>query len=84
MVEDTLEINKRAKLPTSYFFRFKRKSSLGSQVKKGSLKYLKMVIMTALYAFGGGSSLDVGKSIVLQAATNKPLWDFTGWRIFLE
>ena len=26
---------------------------------------------------GGGSSLDVGKSIVLQAALNRPLWDCT-------
>jgi len=29
-------------------------------------------------AFGGGSSLDVGKSIALLESNDRPLWDFSG------
>ena len=75
MVEDTLEINKRAKLPTAIFSDLKG-NPLGSQVKKG-VEVFKNGNHDGVIAFGGGSSLDVGKSIVLQAALNKPLWDFT-------
>jgi len=75
MVEDTLEINKRAKLPTAIFSDLKG-NPLGSQVKKG-VEVFKNDNHDGVIAFGGGSSLDVGKSIVLQAALNKPLWDFT-------
>ena len=75
MVEDTLEINKRAKLPTAIFSDLKG-NPLGSQVKKG-VEVFKNGNHDGVIAFGGGSSLDVGKSIVLQAAVNRPLWDFT-------
>jgi len=75
MVEDTLEINKRAKLPTAIFSDLKG-NPLGSQVKKG-VEVFKNGSHDGVIAFGGGSSLDVGKSIILQAALNKPLWDFT-------
>ena len=75
MVEDTLEINKRAKLPTAIFSDLKG-NPLGSQVKKGVIEF-NNGNHDGVIAFGGGSSLDVGKSIVLQAALNKPLWDFT-------
>ena len=75
MVEDTLEINKRAKLPTGIFSDLKG-NPLGSQVKKG-VEVFKNGNHDGVIAFGGGSSLDVGKSIILQAALNKPLWDFT-------
>ena len=74
MVEETLEINKRAKLPTSIFSDLKG-NPLGSQVKKG-VEVFKNGNHDGVIAFGGGSSLDVGKSIVLQAALNRPLWDF--------
>ena len=75
MVEDTLEINKRAKLPTKIFSDLKG-NPLGSQVKKG-VDVFKSGNHDGVIAFGGGSSLDVGKSIVLQAALNRPLWDCT-------
>jgi len=75
MVEDTLEINKRVKLPTAIFSDLKG-NPLGSQVKKG-VEVFKNGNHDGVIAFGGGSSLDVGKSIVLQAAVNRPLWDFT-------
>jgi len=75
MVEDTLEINKRAKLPTAIFSDLKG-NPLGSQVQKG-VEVFKSGNHDGVIAFGGGSSLDVGKSIVLQAAANRPLWDFT-------
>ena len=68
MVEDTLEINKRAKLPTAIFSDLKG-NPLGSQVKKG-VEVFKNGNHDGVIAFGGGSSLDVGKSIVLQAAVN--------------
>ena len=75
MVEETLEINKRAKLPTIIFSDLKG-NPLGSQVKKG-VDAFKSGKHDGVIAFGGGSSLDVGKSIVLQAALNRPLWDCT-------
>jgi len=75
MVEETLEINKRSKLPTVIFSDLKG-NPLGSQVKKG-VEVFKNGNHDGVIAFGGGSSLDVGKSIILQAALNRPLWDFT-------
>ena len=73
MVEETLEINKRANLPTVVFSDLKG-NPLGSNVKKG-VDAFKSGNHDGVIAFGGGSSLDVGKSIVLQAALNRPLWD---------
>ncbi len=49
---------------------------LGSNVKKGVDKF-KSGNFDGIIAFGGGSSLDVGKSIALQESLNRPLWDFT-------
>ena len=49
---------------------------LGSNVKKGVDKF-KSGKFDGIIAFGGGSSLDVGKSIALQESLNRPLWDFT-------
>ncbi|HIF62042.1 MAG TPA: iron-containing alcohol dehydrogenase [Candidatus Pelagibacter sp.] len=75
MVEETLEINKRANLSTVVFSDLKG-NPLGSNVKKG-VDAFKSGNHDGVIAFGGGSSLDVGKSIVLQAALNRPLWDCT-------
>ena len=75
MVEETLEINKRAKLITIIFSDLKG-NPLGSQVKKG-VDAFTQGNHDGVIAFGGGSSLDVGKSIVLQAALKRPLWDCT-------
>ena len=73
MVEETLEINRRANLPTVVFSDLKG-NPLGSNVKKG-VEAFKNGNNDGIIAFGGGSSLDVGKSIALQAALNRPLWD---------
>ena len=73
IVEETLEINKRANLSTIVFSDLKG-NPLGSSVKKG-VEVFKNGNHDGVIAFGGGSSLDVGKSIVLQAALNRPLWD---------
>ena len=75
MVEETLEINKESNLLTTIFSDLKG-NPLGSQVKKG-VDVFKRGNHDGVIAFGGGSSLDVGKSIVLQAALNRPLWDCT-------
>jgi len=75
MVEETLEINKKSNLLTVIFSDLKG-NPLGSQVKKG-VDVFKSGNHDGVIAFGGGSSLDVGKSIVLQAALNRPLWDCT-------
>ena len=75
IVEDTLQINKKASLTTSVFSDLKG-NPLGSHVQKG-VEIFKKGNHDGIIAFGGGSSLDVGKSIALQASLNKPLWDFT-------
>jgi len=75
IVEKAFEINKRANLPTILFSDLKG-NPLGRNVKKG-VDIFKNGNHDGVIAFGGGSSLDVGKSIVLQAALNRPLWDFT-------
>ena len=75
MVEETLEINKKSNLSTVVFSNLKG-NPLGSQVKEG-VDVFKSGNHDGVIAFGGGSSLDVGKSIVLQAAINRPLWDCT-------
>ena len=61
MVEETLEINNRAQLSTIVFSDLKG-NPLGSQVKKG-VDAFKNGNHDGVIAFGGGSSLDVGKSI---------------------
>jgi len=75
MVQETLEINKRVNLLTSVFSDLKG-NPLGSHVKRG-VEIFKNGNYDGIIAFGGGSSLDVGKSIALQASLNRPLWDFT-------
>jgi alcohol dehydrogenase class IV len=73
MVEEVLKINKSKKLSIVVFSDLKG-NPLGSNVKKG-VDVFKSGNHDGVIAFGGGSSLDVGKSIVLQAAINRPLWD---------
>tara|TARA_B100000700_G_scaffold311758_1_gene394430 strand:+ start:1683 stop:2900 length:1218 start_codon:yes stop_codon:yes gene_type:complete len=82
MVENVLEENKKANLPTAVFSDLKG-NPLGSNVKKGS-EIFKNGDHDGVISLGGGSSLDVGKSIALQSATNRPLWDFTDGGIFWE
>ncbi len=82
MVENALEINKKANLPTTVFSDLKG-NPLGSSVKNGA-EIFKSGNFDGVISFGGGSSLDVGKSIALQSATNRPLWDFTDGGVFWE
>ena len=82
MVQEALEINKKENLATVVFSDLKG-NPLGSNVKKGS-EIFKSGNHDGVISFGGGSSLDVGKSIVLQSATNRPLWDFTDGGVFWE
>ena len=75
MVLNAIETNKKNSLPTEIFSDLKG-NPLGSYVQNGVEKF-KNGNHDGIVAFGGGSSLDVGKSILLQASLNRPLWDFT-------
>ena len=75
MVLNAIEVNKKNSLPTEIFSDLKG-NPLGSHVQNGVEKF-KNGNHDGIVAFGGGSSLDVGKSILLQASLNRPLWDFT-------
>ena len=75
MVLNAIEVNKKNSLPTEIFSDLKG-NPLGSHVQNGVEKF-KNGHHDGIVAFGGGSSLDVGKSILLQASLNRPLWDFT-------
>ena len=75
MVLNAIEVNKKNSLPTEIFSDLKG-NPLGSHVQNGVEKF-KNGNHDGIIAFGGGSSLDVGKSIALQESLNRPLWDFT-------
>ena len=75
MVINIIEENKKKNLFIDIFSDLKG-NPLGSNVKNG-VEFFKKGDYDGIVAFGGGSSLDVGKSIALQAALNRPLWDFT-------
>jgi len=68
-------INKKAKISTEIFSDLKG-NPFGSHVQKG-VEQFKKGNHDGIIAFGGGSSLDVGKSIALLASVNRPLWDFS-------
>ena len=71
-----VDINKKASIPTKIFSDLKG-NPFGSHVQKG-VEQFKNGNHDGVIAFGGGSSLDVGKSIALLAVVNRPLWDFSG------
>ena len=75
MILNAVESNKKDSLTTEIFSDLKG-NPLGSHVEKGVEKF-KNGNHDGIIAFGGGSSLDVGKSIALQSSLNRPLWDFT-------
>ena len=75
MILNAVESNKKDSLTTEIFFDLKG-NPLGTHVEKGVEKF-KNGNHDGIIAFGGGSSLDVGKSIALQSSLNRPLWDFT-------
>ena len=82
MLLKAIDTNKNKGILTDFFSDLKG-NPLGSQVKKGVEKF-KINNHDGIIAFGGGSSLDVGKSIALQASMNRPLWDFTDGGSFWE
>ena len=75
IISKTININKEANLPTTVFSDLKG-NPFGSHVQKG-VEQFKKGNHDGIIAFGGGSSLDVGKSIALLASVNRPLWDFS-------
>ena len=70
-----IDINKKAKISTEIFSDLKG-NPFGSHVQKG-VEQFKKGNHDGIIAFGGGSSLDVGKSIALLASVDRPLWDFS-------
>ena len=70
-----IDINKKAQISTEIFSDLKG-NPFGSHVQKG-VEQFKKGNHDGIIAFGGGSSLDVGKSIALLASVNRPLWDFS-------
>ena len=80
MILNAVESNKKDSVTTEIFSDLKG-NPLGSYVKKGVEKF-KKGNHDGIIAFGGGSSLDVGKSIALQSSLNRPLWDFTEGGLF--
>jgi len=75
MITRAVDINKKASIPTKIFSDLKG-NPFGSHVQKG-VEQFKNGNHDGVIALGGGSSLDVGKSIALLASVNRPLWDFT-------
>jgi len=76
MIAKAVDINKKASIPTKIFSDLKG-NPFGSHVQKG-VEQFKNGQHDGVIAFGGGSSLDVGKSIALLESNNRPLWDFSG------
>ena len=75
IVSKAININKEASLFTEVFSDLKG-NPFDSHVQKG-VEQFKNGNHDGVIALGGGSSLDVGKSIALLASVNRPLWDFT-------
>jgi len=76
MIARAVDINKKASIPTKIFSDLKG-NPFGSHVQKG-VEQFKNGQHDGVIAFGGGSSLDVGKSIALLRSNDRPLWDFSG------
>jgi len=76
MIAKVVDINKKVSIPTKIFSDLKG-NPFGSHVQKG-VEQFKNGKHDGVIAFGGGSSLDVGKSIALLESNDRPLWDFSG------
>lgn len=76
MIARAIDLNKKASISTKIFSDLKG-NPFGSHVQKG-VEQFKNGNHDGIIALGGGSSLDVGKSIALLAANNRSLWDFSG------
>ena len=75
MIAEAVEINKKSSIKTNIFSNLSGNPS-GSHVQAGIEKF-KNGNHDGVIAFGGGSSLDVGKSIALCASLNRQPWDFS-------
>ena len=75
MITEAVDINKKSSLNTEIFSDLSG-NPLGSHVQAGVEKF-KNGNHDGIIAFGGGSSLDVGKSISLCASLNRKPWDFS-------
>ena len=76
MVANAVQSNNKNSIPTKVYSEVKG-NPVSGQVIKG-VEVFKNGNHDGVIAFGGGSSLDVGKSIALLESNNRPLWDFSG------
>ena len=74
MALNAVELNKKNSVPTEVFSNLKG-NPLGSHVQKGVEKF-KSGNHDGIIAFGGGSSLDVGKAIAFMSGQIQPIWEF--------
>ena len=76
MVANAVQSNNKNSIPTKVYSEVKG-NPVSGQVIKG-VEVFKNGNHDGVIAFGGGSSLDVGKSIALLESNNRSLWDFSG------
>ena len=76
MVASAIQSNNKNFIPTKVYSEVKG-NPVSRYVTKG-VEVFKSGNHDGVIAFGGGSSLDVGKSIALLESNNRPLWDFSG------
>lgn len=74
MVQQAIESNRQAGLPTGLFHDV-RPNPVWSNVEEG-IRIYRESRHDGVIAFGGGSAMDVGKSIAFMLAQSRPIWDF--------
>lgn len=74
MVKDAIAVNEAAGIPTGLFSDV-QPNPVWANVEAGIAAYRKGD-HDGVIAFGGGSSLDVGKSIAFMLPQTRPIWDF--------
>ena len=74
MVNGALARNEEAGVVTRLFSRIKP-NPVGADVERGLAAYA-VGRHDGVIAFGGGSALDVGKTIAFMSGQSRPLWDF--------
>jgi alcohol dehydrogenase class IV len=73
-VQETIELNRQAGLPTGLFYDV-RPNPVNHNVEHG-VQAFREGGHDGVIAFGGGSAMDVGKSIAFMLAQTRPIWDF--------
>lgn len=74
IVQHTIEQNKVARIPTGLYEGVQGNPTLAN-VTNGVSKYKKGGF-NGIIGFGGGSAIDVAKTIALMVGQTRPLWDF--------